>query len=208
MIYYKLKQLAADNYILVTPATTPAIELSYIKTISKIDDDSYDSLLISLIAVVTEYGEKITGRDFINKTYKGFLDCFPACPSRSIQINKSKLQSISSIEYLKDNVLTTLDPSKYYFTQSSNSYSTINLIDGELWPTDSDRRKQAIIITFIAGYGDDSCDIPATLQRAMASHAELLRANSGDCQNADGINKQAKQLYNPFILATKLVCVI
>lgn len=206
MIYYKQKQLSAKNYILVTPAVSPALDLSKVKDHLKETSNDNDSQLLSLIKSVTDIAENITGRDLINKTYKGFLDCFPACPTRSIQIKKSKLQSITSIQYLVDGVLTTFDSSKYYITESNN-YSTINLVDGEIYPSNVDKRKQAVIITFVAGYGDDSCDVPAGLCQAMLSNLTTLYENAGDCAEG-GTSKQTKQLYSSYILPDKLFCVI
>ncbi len=198
-----------SNYSLTVPATSPAIGLEsikeHIKSIQGFED--YDSQLLSLIKVVTEYGEKITGRDFINKTYEGFLNRFPKDNCQSIEIRKSKLQSISSIQYLKDGVLTTFDPSKYYFTKSDN-FSIIALEDGESWPKDADNKRQSVIITFISGYGDDSCDIPATLRQAMLSQLTVLFENAGDCSDSDSNNEQFIQLYKPFILPSKQFCVI
>ena len=211
MIYYKEfdKFTKPNNYIVTAPSVPPAIDLDdikgHIKSIQGFDD--YDSQLLSLIQVVTEYGEKITGRDFINKTYEGFLDHFPRCDWKSIQIRKSKLQSINSIQYYVDGVLTTLGSSKYYFTESSN-YSTIHLVDGDSWPINTDKRKQAVIITFIAGYGDDSCDIPATLRQAMLSQLTVLFENAGDCSESSSDNEQFIELYKPFILPNKQFCVI
>jgi uncharacterized phiE125 gp8 family phage protein len=206
MIYYKQKQVAAKDYVILTPAVSPALELDKVKEHAKISDSDSDSYLLSLIEVVTNTAEQITGRDLINKTYKGFLDCFPACSTRSIEIRKSKLQSITSIQYLVDNVLTTLPSANYYITESNN-FSTINLVDGESWPNNVDRRKQAIVITFVAGYGDDSCDIPASLKQAMLSNVASLFDNAGDCTDESG-NNQAIALYKPYTLSTKLACVI
>jgi uncharacterized phiE125 gp8 family phage protein len=205
-IHYKQKQLAVKDYILVTPAVSPALDLSKVKDHLKETSNDNDVQLLSLIKSVTDISENITGRDLINKTYKGFLDCFPASPTRNIQIKKSKLQSITSIQYLVDGVLTTLDSSKYYITESNN-YSTINLVDGELWPNNVDKRKQAVVITFVAGYGDDSCDIPAGLCQAMLSNLTALFENVGDCAD-EGANKQTKQLYTAYILPDKFFCVI
>lgn len=207
--WYGDQPTPAENYILLTPAVSSPISLDdikeHIKSIQGFDD--YDSQLLGLIKVVTEYGEKITGRDFINKTYKGFLNCFPNCAWKSIQIRKSKLQSITSIEYYKDGVLTTFDPSKYYFTECDN-FSTIELVDGESWPSDVDRRKQAIVITFVSGYGEDSCDVPNTLRQAMLSQLTVLFKNAGDCGDADSNSQQFVELYTPFILPSKQFCVI
>ena len=161
---------------------------------------------MALIGSATQYGERITGRDFINKTYKGFLDCFPSSCD-GIEIRKSKLQSITSIQYLKDDVLTTIPASNYYFTQS-NDYSTIFLKEGFSWPTDVDKIKQAIFIEFVAGYGDISCDLPPLLTQALISHIIALFKNAGDCVEGSEADAQFKQLYKSFILPNLLFCPI
>jgi len=206
MIYYKQRQVAAKDYILITDAVSPALELDDVKEHLKITDSDNDSKLIRLIKVVSDLAEKITGRDLINKTYKGFLNCFPASSCRNIQIRKSKLQSVTSIQYYLDGVLTTFDPSNYYITQT-DGFSTINLLEGKSWPTGIDKREQAIEITFIAGYGDDSCDIPAGLKQAMLSNITSLYENAGDCVE-DGSDEQTKTLYSAYTLFTKFLCVI
>jgi uncharacterized phiE125 gp8 family phage protein len=205
MLYHKKPDLiAARNYELIIAAESTPITLDEIKDHIRetFGIDDYDNQLMSLINVVAEYGEKLTGRDFINKTYKGYLDCFPNCAWQSIEIRKSKLQSISSIKYLVDNVETTLDSAKYYFTQNNN-FSSIYLVDGESWPDNEDKRKQAVIIEFVAGYGDDSCDIPTSLKQAMLSHLTTLFKNAGDCTNTEGVKAQFASLYSAFILPSK-----
>jgi uncharacterized phiE125 gp8 family phage protein len=207
MIYYKVRQIQAKDYVVETPPLSPALELNAVKEHLKITDNDSDSYLLSLIKVVTDQAESITGRDLINKTYKGFIDYFPACSNRNIQIRKTKLQSITSIQYYVDNILTTFDSNKYYITESDNGFSTINLYEDESWPTNVDKRRQAVVITFVAGYGDDSCDIPAGLRQAMLSSIAMLYDDAGDCAESTALNAQAKMLYHPYILSTKQVCV-
>jgi uncharacterized phiE125 gp8 family phage protein len=191
------------QYTLLTPAISPALELDDVKDRLRISDNDSDNILISLMSVVTSEIEGITGRDFINKTYKGYLDYFPnSC--ESIKIRKSKLQSITSIQYLLDGVLTVWDSSNYYMTDTSN-YSTINLVDGSAYP-EADDRKQSIIVTFVAGYGEDSCDVPAQLRQSILSQIAFLYENAGDCVSAG--NKQAKSLYFSYIIAEKMILVI
>lgn len=185
------------EYILLTAANTPALSLDDVKEHLKIDDSNYDSQLFRLISSVTQFAEKITGRDLINKTYEAYLDKFPC---DSIKIRKSKLQSINHIKYYYNGVLTTLSSSDYYFTKS-NDYSTINLVDGKEWPS-IDCRKQAIIITFVAGYGNDSCNIPALLKQAMLAHLTALFENAGDCTQD---SNSFMDLYHPFIISELLV---
>jgi uncharacterized phiE125 gp8 family phage protein len=207
MIYYKVKQIQAKDYIVETPAVSSALSLDEVKEHLKITDDDRNDYLFSLIKVVTDQAEQITGRDLMNKTYKGFLDCFPACSTRSIQIRRSKLQSITSIQYYVDTVLTTFDANKYYITETGNGFSTMNLFEDESWPTGVDKRRQAIVITFVAGYGTDSCDIPAGLRQAMLSSIAMLYDDAGDCGEGTALNAQAKMLYQPYVLSTKQVCV-
>lgn len=201
--------ISVTEYTLLTPATSPALDLDDVKDYLKISDNDSDSRLLDLIKVVTLYAEKITGRDLINKTYKGYLNCFPLadfsypyCPS--IEIRKSKLQSITSIQYYLDGVLTTFPSTDYYITDSTD-YATINLVDGKSYPS-TDNRKQAIVITFIAGFGNDECDIPDDIQRAMLSQITTLYENLGDC--TDDQNLQFKSLYAPLTIASNFLRVI
>jgi uncharacterized phiE125 gp8 family phage protein len=207
-VRYETKPIRPDEYILTVPAVSPAVELDAIKEqLREVDGTTdFDDQLLALIGSATQYGERITGRDFINKTYKGFLDCFPSSCD-GIEIRKSKLQSITSIQYLKDDVLTTIPASNYYFTQSKD-YSTIFLKEGFSWPTDVDKIKQAIFIEFVAGYGDDSCDLPPLLTQALISHIIALFKNAGDCVEGSEADAQFKQLYKSFILPNLLFCPI
>lgn len=203
--------ISVTEYTLLTPAISPALDLGEVKDYLKISDNDSDSKIINLISAVTDYAEKATGRDLINKTYKGYLNCFPLeafsypyCPS--IEIRKSKLQSITSIQYYLDGVLTTWASTDYYLTDSS-SYATINLVDGKSYPA-TDTRKQAVVVTFVAGYGDDECDIPSGLKQAMLSQIAALYDNAGDCSEQDGGMSQFKGMYRAYTLAQKLVLII
>lgn len=200
------------QYTLLTPAVSSALNLDEVKEHLKISGEDYDSQLLRLIEVVTQYAEAATGRDLINKTWKGYLDGFPSgcgsccayCTcSDSIQVRKSKLQSITSIQYYTGGVLTTFASTDYYFTDEAD-YSKIYLVDGKSWPT-TDNRKQAVVITFVAGYGDDDCNVPKLLKQAMLSQLTVLFENAGDCAED---SQQFKSLYTPFVIATNFVRVV
>ena len=196
------------QYTLITGSDKELITLQDIKDYLKISDDSFDNELALLIDTVTNKAEQITGRDLLNKTYKGYLDCFPYSSSIGIQIQKSKLQSITSIQYLLNGSLTTFDSSNYYITDKQE-YSEIWLFDGKSFPSDVDQnRKQAVEITFVAGYGANSCDVPEDLKRAMLAHINLLFGNRGDCTEESSINSQVIGLYMPYIVSRKLICPI
>lgn len=188
------------NYTVETAAASEPITLTEAKTHLRIDTSDYDSIITPLIATVRQFGEAVTGRDFINKTYKGYLDSFP---HESIEIRKSKLQSITSIRYYINNILTTFSSANYYFTKADNSFSKIFLVDGSTYPS-TDNRMQAVEVLFVAGYGADATFVPQGLKQAMLSHLAVLFNNAGDCVADDS---QFMALYSPYTLASKFIVV-
>lgn len=186
------------NYTLVTDATSEPITLNEVRNHLRIDGIDYDAILTPLIKTVRQIAEKTTGRDMINKTWRTYLDCFPSY--NGIEIKKSKLQSITSIKYYINDVLTTQDSNSYYFTDEE--YSSIEIKNSYSWAS-SDERKQAVQITFVAGYGADATFVPQALKQAMLSHVAFLYENAGDC--VDSGEAQFKKLYFPYILPQLLV---
>jgi hypothetical protein len=177
--------LAIRDYILITPATIEPITLDEVKQkLRLVGNNDFDTELTRMIIVAREMCENITGRDLINKTYKG-----------------SKLKSISSVKYYFNNVLTTLSPSSYYFT---NSTDYAKLVFTENFTVDN--RLQAIEIEFVAGYGTTVNTIPTSLKEAMLSFIDWLFNNSGDCAT-DG-SLMAQSLFNSYIIGNKLMFTI
>ena len=201
------------NYTLVTAAAELPIALADVKLWLKIPSTltADDSLITAVIKASGGYFEKITGRDLINKTYKTYLDKFPcrddisyysgvspllpALKDNGIKLRKSKLQSITSIEYYIDSVLTTWASANYYITDLPD-YSSIYLIENGIFPV-VDYRKQAVKITFVAGYGADATFVPEDVKQALLQMISYLYENRGDCANSDDMNA-ATQLFSQF----------
>lgn len=201
------------QYTLLTPAIAPAIETGivkdYLKVPSSLNVD--DGMIMGMIGAATAYFEKATGRDLINKTYKCYLDKFPSsnsiyyysgvsslCPKyndNGIKIRKSKLQSITDIKYYANGVITTLPPEDYYITDLPD-YSSIYLVNGKIFP-EVDLRKQSVAITFIAGFGNDSCDIPVDIQNALLQMITYMYENRGDCANKEDM-MASTQLFDQY----------
>ena len=189
------------KYILITDAITEVVTLAEIKTFLRIDGNDFDNILTPFIKVSRQIGEKITGREFVEKEFKTYLDYFPSSNYCGIELRKSKLKSITSIQYYDENdTLQTLDANDYYFTDS-HEYSSIYLKKDKSFPNTYDK-KQAVIITFKADYPNR----PEAIKQACLSICSYLFENSGDCI-IDENNSLFQQLFYPYILGQKLFIV-
>lgn len=203
------------NYSLVTgagsilPVNLPDVK-NWLKVPNTLTVD--DNLIISVIKSATSTFEKITGRDLINKTYKTYLDAFPCVNGlnyytgtsslafkyndNGIVLRKSKLQSITSIQYYLDGVLTTWNAVNYYITDLPD-YSAIYLVDGKEFPSNVDIRKQAVVINFVAGYGSSNANVPEDIKQALFQFIAYLYENRGDCASSKDM-QAAMDLFSQF----------
>jgi len=177
------------RYELIVPNTNLAVTLADIKAWLKIDISDDDALITSLIKASTLEIERYIRRELLRKTFKLYLDTFPSqsiffnifrSRTNLILVKRSRLTAITSIEFFSDSVLTVFDDTLYDFT-IDDQYSSIFLIDiNTLWPI-TDIRKQAVQITFDAGYGDDESFVPEDLKQALKMLVAFLYENRGDC---------------------------
>jgi len=183
-----------SSIILVTDATTEVLTLAEIKTFLRIDGNDFDSILTPFIKVSRQIGENITGREFVEKEFKLYLDTFPQC--NGIEVKRSKLKSITSIQYYDvNNALQTLSSADYYFTNDAD-YSSIYINNDKTFPTTYER-KQAVIITFKADYPNR----PEAIKQACLSVCSYLYENAGDCVVEN--NSLFKSLFFPYIISQK-----
>lgn len=68
---------AIGDFILVQDATTTVITIEQFREYLRKFDDSFEETWPILLKSVETTAEAITGRDFLNKTYKAYLDKFP-----------------------------------------------------------------------------------------------------------------------------------
>lgn len=200
------------SYFVETPAAELAVPLDEVKLWLKVSGSTLDAEITALIKSATKTAEHIMRRELINKGFRTFRDQFsdyaypygnyaaliPYERRRSyrpgIELRRSSLQSVDSIEYLKSDVWTLVDSSIYYAT-TENEYSRILLVDGESWPTDIDSREQAVRIDFMAGYGATSDDVPEDVKTAIKMHIANAFANRGDCVDGKFLPPGAKGIY-------------
>lgn len=191
----------AYSYEVVTAALAGAVSLADFKAYAKITSSSEDTTLQSILDSAISFGQSYTRRTFVTTEYKTYRDEFVA---EYIEVRKSPFQSISTNGfqyYNESNVLTNV-PSTDYMTTASTLYSRIALNIDSAWPSDlsATRPYQLVEITFKAGYGDTSADVPDGIKNAIMAHALNVVKNRGDCSacGADNLPAVSKTLYSEF----------
>jgi len=180
-------------YSVTTSSTELAVSLSETKDFLRVSSTDEDTLIENLIKTATKVAEKYTKRDFITKTYTTYRDVFYP----EIELRRSPFQSIENFKYYVDSVLTNVDNSLYYTTNSTD-YVKIILFDDASYPTDIDTNRpyEAIQIQFKAGYGDTNSNVPQDLKNGLKTHIAQIYENRGDCNDINKLPFSTKLIYD------------
>lgn len=184
--------------ILVSSTQELPLVLQDVKNHLRVDFAEDDSYITNLIKTSALRFEKITGRDLITKTYKSFIDIFPVY-NIPIILPRSKIQSVVSIQYFFNDVLTTYTANNYYFTESNN-LSEIYLKEDKEYPSEIDYKKNCIVINYTSGFGATNTSVPFDIKQMLYEYIAFLYKNRGDaCCNDMSIamNSFISQIVDP-----------
>ena len=172
------------------------LELAEAKDFMRILEIDDDSQITAMILSAREYAENYTNRQFITATYELYSDCF----IQDMQLPKSPIQSITSVEYMdEDGVYQTLSTDDYYI-YGENGVSKIYFED---MPTHKDR-KNAIKITFVAGYGDNSSYVPSGIKSYLLVMTSTLYENREQYIVGVSIDTMANPLLDKMLMMYKV----
>jgi uncharacterized phiE125 gp8 family phage protein len=149
--------------ILQEPAAEP-LSLLEAKLHLRVDITDDDALISALIASVRQYAETITRRAFIQQTWRYVIDSFPGptltgvpwgktftLPSHAIEIEKSRVQQVTAINYLDMSGNPQVMPAANYIVDYSSEPCRITPVFGQIWPIPMPQIG-ACNVQFVAGY--------------------------------------------------------
>lgn len=197
------------NLELVTAAIAQPVSNADVKLFLRIDNTADDALIDSLISVSTTLCEDYTNRSFIKRTYRLWLDHFPACkvfPSNTpwwdgtmdgpisllqrsqeyIEIPRAPLFAVTSLSTFDLNDVETVFDSANYLNDLTNIPGRVVLKYGQTWPV-ALRVANAVKILFDAGYGLSATQVPEPIKHAIKITCAYLYENreaSGDLPSA------------------------
>lgn len=189
----------------VAPSVTP-VSLSETKLACRIDASVDDALVTAYLNSAIEQlegtakGDKgILGRALVTQTWQLHLDDFPA--GDCFTLPKPPLQSVSSIQYYApDGTLTTLSTDVYQVDTVAEP-ARVMLKLGQTWPTVELQRLNAVVVTFVAGYGNASA-VPESLKAAI--HLLVQKAydasRGGDELASRVLDNAVSALVHPYVM--------
>lgn len=152
---------------LVTAPSVEPLSVPEAKAHCRVTTNDDDDYIADLITLAREYVELNIhgGRQLCTATWDQRLDCFPCGRSR-LELPKPPLQSVTSVTYYDAaNASTVMPSSDYVVTTPDSLPGSIQPAIGATWPSVSDR-DDAIVIRFIAGYGNAST-VPMRAKHAI-----------------------------------------
>lgn len=147
--------------LIVPPATEP-INLIEAKTHMRVDCDSDDDYIISLITAAREWCETYQNRAYIAQTWEVALDEF----LNKIELPKPPLQSVTSIKYYNANEEETTISTDDYYVDTYSQKGIISLKHNKQWPKIRLRPVNGVIIRYVAGY-ESVEDVPKKVKQAI-----------------------------------------
>lgn len=203
---------------LVTPPAAALVATSEAKTWLRVNHSNDDTLIADLVTTATKKVERATNRALINQTWKlqkdeicnyerdpwwdgqreGHIGHLFGQP-KYISLGLAPVSSITTFSYFaEDNTEATYSAANY-FLDSVSSPARLVLNTGSVWPTGL-RDHASIQITFVAGYGSSSSDVPEDLITAVRLWVAHLYENRGDAEKMAQVPATAFELMEPYTI--------
>lgn len=144
------------------PALEP-VTVSEAKTHARIDTESEDVLIASLILTSRLHIEAALGIALITQSWTASLDQWPR--KGIVDLPLQPVQSISAVRLLGNGEDVSVIDSNSYRLDKAATPARLIPVHGQ-WPPPA-RPKAGIEIAFTAGFGDTAADVPQTIRHAL-----------------------------------------
>ncbi len=149
--------------VTVLPISEP-VTLTEAKAQCRVDISDDDALITSLIVAARQYCEGIDWLAYMTQTIEFWLDGWPA--DDEIELPRPPLQSVASVEYYDVNGVKYTLATSVYDVDLVSTPGAIYLKYLQTWPTLQLRDRNAICITYDAGW-DTPAYMPQTIKQAI-----------------------------------------
>ncbi len=150
--------------ILTSGPSAEPISLDEAKLHCRVDGDTEDMLIASLILAARLHIEHCLDLALISQSWSLYLDQWPDKPF--VELPLSPLISVDAVRlYSPTNTSVTLDPD-LFLVDTASRRPRLARQDGQAWPLPG-RSINGIEIAFTAGYGTAADDVPMPVRQAL-----------------------------------------
>jgi len=160
----------------VAPSTTP-ISVAEAKQHLRVDHDSDNNYIASLISVATASVEQFLRKALITQTRRLDLCEFP---SSEFVLDHPPLVSVTSLDYTATSGATATVGSSVYDVDTSSVPGRVLLGSEQTWPTSIDDTWNAVRLTYVTGTATSSTGVPAAYRHALKLLVERWYEHRGD----------------------------
>jgi uncharacterized phiE125 gp8 family phage protein len=151
------------SYLLAGPASEP-VSLDDAKAYLKLDSTDDDALVTTLITAARLHIEGTTGQALLSQSWRVVVDDWP--PAGLIRLPVSPLTSLTAITaYDRDGNPSALSLAGVLW--DATAAPTVLFLPASFGAGVPLRDRQGIEIDYVAGFGGDPADVPATLIQAL-----------------------------------------
>jgi hypothetical protein len=173
---------------------------------ARLDDD--DPLIDTALLSATQAVFAFLKQDLLTRTWTLTHRCWPSVGTSrypSISPQQSRLNLCVELPYTNlvsvDSVLVSNEESTDYRVLSGKPYA-LEFSNFAYSDYDSD----ALVITYKAGFGDNTDDVPQPIRNAIMMAAGYIHAHNGSCDYTDALTASgAKQLLVPYAVKAGIV---
>ena len=206
----------------VTPASANPIEDNEVKRALRIatSDSTHDNLISTARSTATAIVAEYLGRSLINQTLKLSLDALPyenenipiqegvsvgpymSYIARAIHLPKPPLQSVTHIKTFNDSDTATTLATSVYYVDTNSEIGRAVLRRGEVWG-EMLRVANSMEITYVAGYGSASGDVPIAIRQAIITMAVNIFENPEPIikgETATRVSGVLESLLRPYVV--------
>lgn len=172
--------------MVLTPPAVQPVSLGELKAWARVTHDDENDVLTSCIQMATDLVETSTRRALINQTLVQSLDYTSELPwpvgREELFLDRPPLASVTSVTYVSDvdGSTVTLSPSLYRVQASVGSRAKGSLFrEDDAAAIPLKRGPGVVKVTYVAGYGAASTDVPESLRNAVRTVAASLYETRG-----------------------------
>jgi len=149
--------------ITVQPTSEP-VTVDELRAHLRLDSSDFDAELTRLITAARKSCEARLKRQLINATYQWTMDYWPGY---CMEIPQGPLSSVTSIQYYDGDGTLQTWASTNYQVDTTTLYGTVTLAYNSTFPTLQTDKKNAVLVTFVAGYGASASYVPENVKQAI-----------------------------------------